>query len=94
MNKEKVKGFVGQHKKKLIAAGTIVGGVVIYSICKKKVTNNNNNNNNNVKVPGFVVDEYFTMAELGRLGEECLKLNAELTPDTKVFMTSDLLVIE
>ena len=78
MNKEKVKGFVGKHKKKLIAAGAVVGGVVIYSVCKKVI------NKDVVKMPGFKIEEGLTIADLGKLGEEYMKHDAELKPDTPV----------
>ena len=82
--REKVKAWFCANKKVIITAtGIIVGGVVIYAIGK---TCKDFMHSDTQKFPGFTITENggLTVEDLGKLGEEFIKHEPSLTPETHV----------
>lgn len=79
--KEKVSEVVKNHKKEIaVAAVTVIGGVALTAVgihwkhTKEGI----------VKMPGFTIEGGLTVKDLGKLGEEFMKHDEFLTPNTEV----------
>lgn len=90
MNKEKVKEFIKTHKKEIVAGvvTTVVGGCM-YTIGKRAGLEGRFNSevklsDGSVACPGFHINEKLTIADIGKLGEEFIKHDSELTKDTQI----------
>lgn len=80
MDKQKVKGALKKHWPK-IAVGVVAAvgtGVAI------KLGVNHRQFGKSVKMPGFTIEGPLTIADLGKLGEEYIKNDPELKPETVV----------
>lgn len=75
MNKEKVKQFVKDHKVKLIAGCIVSVGVGCAYVIMNK---------GRVRMPGFTIHGGLTIADIGKLGEEFMKHDPDLTMDTEI----------
>lgn len=83
MNRQKIKNFVADHKREILmgVAGITIGvsGTLIgqrHVLPKLKGV---------VRMPGFNIEDGLTIADIGKLGEEFMKHDPELTKDTKIF---------
>ena len=79
MNKEKVKGALKKHWPKIaVGVAAVVGtGVAVKLGLDHRF-------GKTVKMPGFTIEGPLTIADMGRLGEEYIKHDPDLTPETNV----------
>ena len=82
MNKQKIKNFVKEHKKEILigvagtaigVSGTLIGHRQVLPRLKGRV-----------RMPGFCIEGGLTIADIGKLGEEFIKHDPELTKDTPI----------
>ena len=82
MNKQKIKNFVKDHKKEILigvagtaigVSGTLIGQRQVLPRLKGRV-----------RMPGFRIEGGITIADIGKLGEEFIKHDPELTKDTQI----------
>lgn len=82
MKKNKLKTFVKDHKNEILAGvGGIAVGVCAVTIGKRYVVPALNGR---VTMPGFNIEGGLTIDDIGKLGEEFIKHDPELTKDTRI----------
>lgn len=75
--KKKVKEFVKDHKKVLLAGVITTAGIgagCVYAVM----------NRGGIKMPGFTIEGPLTIGDIGKLGEEYMKHDPDLTKETKI----------
>lgn len=77
MKRRKSKGFVKDHKKVLLAGIITTAGIgagCVYAVM----------NRGGIKMPGFTIEGPLTIGDIGKLGEEYMKHDPDLTKETKI----------